>query len=447
MNNLFSESYSYSASMIKSGIVVILTLLAGMNSSSADQTVFAQPTWVAQKAHTANGTFTKDYFGMHVIDPDGATEWPPQEGFGSVRLWDNNVTWAKLEPARGVWSFEALDRLVSAAELRKAKVLLVLGQTPGWASARPQEASPYAPGNAAEPRNIMDWRDYVRVVATRYKGRIESYEIWNEVNAKNFWTGTYSQMAELEREAAQIIKTVDPQAIVVSADLTNTNNRSTVDQFLEAGNGRFADVIAYHFYVQQSAPEEIVNAILMVEDAIAKHGLAGKPLWNTETGWLIPENDGSFSDTRASQQWRAWRHLKPGDGVAYVSRALVLARMLGVERFYWYGWDHGAFGLTSDRGRTKRFAAISYLSTVNWLVGAHFVGCDSSDNIWSCQLSRNNKVAWLVWTTSGQHLIPASLRLRAVSLQKLGSSQVQVKSDITIVNETPMLLLGQQGNW
>src|SRR5215468_5110882 len=129
-----------------------------------------------------------EFFGMHIHHAGAATPWP-EVPFSEWRLWDAYVAWPSLEPQKGKWHFETLDKYVALAEQHNVGILLPLGLSPQWASARPQEKSTYQPGNAAEPRNLDDWRNYVKTVATRYKGRIHEYEIWNEPNLKLFWTG------------------------------------------------------------------------------------------------------------------------------------------------------------------------------------------------------------------------------------------------------------------
>ena len=116
---------------------------------------------------------TLDYFGLVLSRPDARMPWPSVP-FGSWRLWDANVTWPFLEPEPGRWNFQLLDRLVDEATAHRTKLLLVLAHSPAWASARPTEASAYKPGYAAEPRQIEDWRHYVRTVVQRYRGRIEA---------------------------------------------------------------------------------------------------------------------------------------------------------------------------------------------------------------------------------------------------------------------------------
>src|SRR5580704_5261031 len=111
-----------------------------------------------------NHPITAQYFGMHIHHTASGTPWPPVQ-FGSWRLWDSGVAWPQLEPQLGKWDFTLLDRYVQLAAQHHVEIVLTLGLTPAWASARPQEPSAYSRGNAAEPRSLADWEDYVRVVA------------------------------------------------------------------------------------------------------------------------------------------------------------------------------------------------------------------------------------------------------------------------------------------
>ena len=159
---------------------------------------FASFAFCAQ-ANCVDSAFNADsrkFVWQNAYPPDGSlhgtdrlTPWPSVP-IPEWRLWDAKVTWPDLEPGKGQRHFDDLDKSLALAEAHHANVLMTLGLTPRWASARPQEASGYSPGYAAEPKDIEDWRSLVRTVATRYKGRIHAYEIWNEPNVKRFWTGT-----------------------------------------------------------------------------------------------------------------------------------------------------------------------------------------------------------------------------------------------------------------
>lgn len=330
------------------------------------------------------------FFGMDIqytVIPHGTTPLTPWPGIRvpGLRLWDAQVTWPDIEPHKGEWRFDTLDRSVEIARKHDTEIMLPLAFTPVWASARPQEPIGYSPGWAAEPANLEDWRIFVRTVATRYKGRIHVYEIWNEPNvSKVYWTGLTDQMIALTREAHDVIKSVDPTAILVSPSATTESGTSWLSDFMSKGGGRYVDVIGYHFYVTPQPPEAMVPLIQKVRNVIKQNGAGDKPLWNTESGWAQPKPFPS-EDLAA----------------AFLARAYILNWALGVRRFYWYSWDNHdwvSLQTTESDDTTLTSAGRAYGIIQNWLVGARMLACsENTDHIWVCQLRRNGSPEWIVW--------------------------------------------------
>ncbi len=345
-------------------------------------------------------------FGMHIhyigtTAPWPTTPWPPV-GIPAWRLWDARVTWPDLEPNKGEWHFAILDKCMAMAEQHHVDVLMTLGLTPRWASARPQEPSGYQPGFAAEPSNLEDWRTFVRTVATRYKGRIHAYEIWNEPNIRRFWTGDTDQLIALTREAHDIIKGIDPTAIIVSpaAAGIQTGVRWTAE-FLQKGGGQYVDVVGYHFYGPK-APEDMVPLVQQVRRAMADNGAGNLPVWNTEGGW-----GDHFQSPEAA--------------AAFVVRFYVLLWAAGVQRAYWYSWDHtgsGTIKLIDTESQTLTPAGRAYTTIQNWLVGARMDWCEAdTSSTWRCQLRRKNKLEWIVWNPGQTQAftIPQSWRVKTIT--------------------------------
>ncbi len=323
------------------------------------------------------------FFGMHIHRAPVSTPWPPVP-FKAWRLWDTHTTWAQLEPQKGEWDWRMLDRTVSLAESHGVEVLYTMGRTPRWASARPTQIgrNPNAePGGMAEPKNLEDWRNYVRTVATRYKGRIKAYEIWNEPNLENFYSGTPEAMVDLAREAYTVLKQVDPSVTIVSPSAVGPTGLPWLKEYLERGGGKYADVIGYHFYVRGQEPEAMLDFINQVHEITRNYGVADKPLWNTEAGWLQPYR------------------IDPQDGPAYLARAYVLNWADGVSRFYWYAWDNqGArVRMTQDDEATVTPTAHAYAELQKWMVGARMDSVRQDGGTWVCQLSRDGANSWIVW--------------------------------------------------
>jgi hypothetical protein len=339
-----------------------------------------------------NVTIPSSYFGLHIhhLAYPVPTPWPNMP-VPEWRIWDADVTWADIEPSKGQWRFEKLDGYVSLAQQHGTGILLTLGGSPRWASARPNEPSNYSPGFTAEPLSIDDWRSYVKTVTLRYKGRIQAYEIWNEPNLPDYWRGTTDQMLTLTKEASLIIRGVDPQALVVSPSATADYGIPWLAEFLKKGGGQYVDVIGFHFYVNPHTlpPEDMLPVIQHVHEVLADNGLANKPVWNTETGWLEPAK--FDSDELAA---------------GFLARAFILSWAAGIQRFYWYGWDNQFMAIVTykESVRTITPAGSAYKIVEQWLVGTMMQSCTStSDYTWMCQLNRSGKKEWIVWNTRGNH--------------------------------------------
>jgi hypothetical protein len=370
-------------------------------------------------------------FGMHihyVVVPNRTgqvTAWPSVP-VPEWRLWDARVTWPDLEPSKGEWRFEGLDRSVALAEKHHTDVLLTLGLTPRWASARPQEPSGYAAGYAAEPKDVEDWRIFVRTVATRYKGRIHAYEIWNEPNVKKFWTGSIDQLVELTREASIIIHRIDPQAIVVSPPATGFPGIKWLPEFLSKGASQYVDVIGYHFYLTPKPPEATLQLVDAIKKVMAESGVQDKPLWDTEAGWLPPAQ------------------IAPELGAAYLARSYIVLWADGVQRFYWYAWDnHTSVALqTTEQDSQTLTPAGQALGTIQqWLVGARMDWCKTDpEQTWQCQLSRDGISEWIVWNPDGTEsfALPRSWNVKNVT-PLMGESYPLSRPSLD-VGPTPVLL-------
>ncbi len=369
------------------------------------------------------------YFGFHAHHLNRQTPWPRQ-GFGAYRAWDARVRWAELQPGPDSWQWQTLDALVSGAEAHRMAVLLPLGMPPRWASAQPDQPSAYGPGEAAMPRELALWQAYVTAVAQRYRGRVQAYEIWNEPNLPNFFSGTPEDAVRLSCSARDILKRIDPQAQLVSPSATGSHGLRWLVDFLRAGGGACVDVIGYHFYLGHQDPERHLPLIRDVRSAMQLEGAAGKPLWNTETGWLIADAGAQVDPVSAG--------FKPGDRVltgeaaaGVVGRALLLHWLAGVERFYWYALDNGAMGLR-DAQQQPRPALIAYQQLSALLQGRQLLGCQASASLWQCQIGQHGQpLAEVVWSTRPEgETVPLSGEFRA--LTRLGQSAPQALPKATL---------------
>ena len=233
---------------------------------------------------------------------------------------------------------------------------MTLTYTPQRASSTPNVKTAPGLGVSGQPTDMNDWKKYVRTVAERYKGKIHVYEIWNEPDKKESWTGSVDTMVSMVRDASQILKEVDPSITIVSPPPTGPKGVDFLQQFLAKGGGQYVDVIGYHFYVAENPPEAMAALIQQVKSIMNQNGVGNKPLWNTEAGWYAPK-------PFPSQELAA----------GYVARAYVVNWVAGVSRFYWYCWDNHnwtTLELTMPDNTTLRPAGKAFATIQQWMVGA-----------------------------------------------------------------------------
>jgi hypothetical protein len=192
------------------------------------------------------------------------------------------------------WYLDRANFLVDAARQRGLKVLVTAWRTPDWANNGAGELAP--PASPADFGSFMAW------LAGRFRGRVAAYEIWNEPDSRDFFTGTVAQYAALVRAAYPGVKSGDPNAQVVLGGPIN-NNTDWLRSVYQAGAGGSFDVLATHPYMGPSdlPPETpdlrgdniyLLTHVAAVHQLMVANGDGAKPIWFTELGWSSHENRG-----------------------------------------------------------------------------------------------------------------------------------------------------------
>lgn len=395
---------------------------------------------VATQVDPSSGALPPEFFGLHMHRADTTTRWPFVH-FGTWRLWDAEVTWNNIEPERGQYRFEKLDRLVELAQEHGVEPVFTLGVTPHWASARPSESSPYGLGGGAEPRDIHDWENFVRTLAIRYKGRIHYFELWNEPQYSDFesakggfYTGTLASLVNLGRSAARVLKEVDPGNRLITPGFTGAGDR--LERFLAAGGKDFSDIVAFHFYAL--TPEKMLQKIQVVQQIMRKQGVWDKELWNTEQSYDVvgptANIPGNIGDEVRDIETLA----------AYIPRSFVLAAAAGVKRFYFYSWER----LLAEKETVPTVAANALGVTVRWLKGTSVDSCVSEDGaVWVCSLGRGGRKAWMVWNTSGESDWTAPKDWEVTAFESADGRAGRIHNGVIRLGQTPLLLKREPLIW
>jgi hypothetical protein len=322
---------------ILGAILALLALLA------IDGPVTAVPASAAStRVHVSSR-----FFGIH----DGSGLAYGRVGFGSIRLWDAQVTWSDIETSPGVYDWQRLDTLVRSAQQHGTQVTLVLAMTPTF----------YAAARSLPPDDLDHYRDYVRAVMTRYRsfeGRrgIIDYQVWNEGNVTTFWTGTPQQLAQLTRIVDRVRDHVDPAATVVAPSFAVRlrSQRRWLSRYVSQHVGarpvwRFYDVGALSLYPMATygdrtgGPEDAVALLGNVRRRLSRaHVPTSMPLWATEINYGLPSGapPGHLAAEPISEDRQA----------ANVIRTYLLAAAVGISRVYWYRYDWNELPASSGGG-------------------------------------------------------------------------------------------------
>ncbi len=185
-----------------------------------------------------------------------------QAGFGWVK---QTFAWREIEGAgKGIYDWSRTDRIIQQVEQYGLRILARVDSQPKWAGGGYPTVGP--------PNNMQDYADFLKVLATRYKGRIHAYQIWNEPNLQREWGNKapspagYTQML---KKAYNAIKSVDPNALVITAGLAPTTRWDSVampdTEFVkgmyDAGAQGYFDALGVHAAGYKASPEMDPNQV------------------------------------------------------------------------------------------------------------------------------------------------------------------------------------------
>ena len=217
---------------------------------------------------------------------------------GWIRI---DFIWGWVEPVRGRRDYALYDDIVREARARGIEVYASLVGTPAWAT----DGSP----GIGVPRDVADWRAFVSDSASRYRGRVKAWGVWNEPNLAGFWSGSRAQYIDvLLRPAAEEIRKADPDALVCGPELAHLKSGGAdwydwlLDVMRRAGD--VIDVVTHHVYDRDGDGDvtrkldasttfggdpgywDLVPPSLR---EVLRYVRASQPVWLTETGWASDE--------------------------------------------------------------------------------------------------------------------------------------------------------------
>jgi len=401
------------------------------NSSVAPSTSPQTISRVVSSNITPLNSIQASLFGMTHSDK---ASWPAVS-VGALGK-GTEVNWSYSEPQKGVFNWANLDAWVQSASDHGVDFFFSNDRIPPWAAADQSTCAPTFPGSkvlgcTSMVANIQDWDDFVTALVTRYKGKIRIYELWNEPNEVANFSGSVADMVTLAQHMIAKVRSLDPAALVVGPGPSQVSPSSTwLNSYFTAGGPTSIDAVTLHGYphIANDVPESIQEFADEAKAIMAKYGLTGKPVWDTEGSW------GDTSDPRIINS--------PDQQEAFVARNYLLHWSNGVTRFYWYAWDGGTWGVLWDPVNGAHQAAKAYQQVYNWMVGATMnPPCSMAvDSTWTCGLTRpGGYAAQAVWNSSGakSYLAPSQY----TQYRDLNGSTMPIPPDHSVtIGIKPILL-------
>ncbi|MBV9358545.1 MAG: cellulase family glycosylhydrolase [Chloroflexi bacterium] len=309
------------------GSLLLLLALAAAAGSTAFDTLSLdlKHRWVALSAghsqpgvdlgpHVTASTSRPNPLGVNVFleqEPDPAVRQRSLEllqaaGVGWIRQqlpWEQVEPTARgsdLDPTYGGSTWDKFDDIVDRANALGIQVVLRVDTSPRWAL--PAGAS----DGESPPVDPQDYWDFVTRVATRYRGRVLGYQIWNEPNLSIEWGGQPPNAADYDHllaGAADRVHAADPNAVVLMAALapTLTEDASAqselvyLQQLYDIGIPSSVDALAVQAYGLRGGPDDpridrsdvTFSRPELVRQLMVRNGDAARPIWATEVGWNV----------------------------------------------------------------------------------------------------------------------------------------------------------------
>lgn len=321
---------------------------------------------------------------------------------GTVRLWDSGVTWGWLNPSEGVYSWTYLDAWLDViAENQPRAVIYTFGDVPcwittgvcsggaeNWSAGPPRDLT--SSGSAKYSAFVQALTEHCTPAGHCVKDYIKYFELWNEPNRPEHWTGTAAQLYEMVKPVVSIIRKNISGAKITTPPICGGDAPWMTSWLeLENTNTRLSDYYSIHLYINgpldgnSYIPE---TRMAVIEKMVATKNANG---W-TSTPWINSETQFNEQYTcvltalECASQLVRWHFLQ----FAYQGGAG------GPFNIGWYDWNDSI-----QLGGYDTY----YYTMMKWLIGAHFTAsCTNNGTVWSCPLTEADGTnALIVWNTAG----------------------------------------------
>ena len=398
-----------------------------------------------------NGEKFKAEAAMAVVAPGVA---PSEDSFFAVcggDAWNLNalgaswsrfdISWPGVERVKGTFDFSRYDKRVDALLAGGVNVLGILDYSPDWAARVPEGYSaitegPHKGWGHFPPKNLDEWGNYIYETVTHFRGRVTHWEVWNEPypNTLFFNGGTVEDYVDILEVTWERGREACPECTFVGLGGTHF---LLADKTFAAGGYPYMHAASIHIYQPGIPPESghFIQSIQGILDVMDKYG-ERKPVWITETGW--PTHRGMSE---------MWAGISVADQARYLARAMLIAKVHGVQRLFWYtirngGTDPGNFEqhqglLYHDSTPKPSFVAYNVIAgLLHNAQPGEFRRLE--DGGYAASFTTPENVIVAVWTTGKERFVPA--KSNAEYMDMMGAPIAPDERGIRIFREPVYIL-------
>jgi len=170
---------------------------------------------------------------------------------------------AASDPAWSGYRWARLELILDVLEVESILPLPVITHPPAWATA---ESPPLA--------NEL-FGDLMTALALRFRSRVRHWELWNEPDHPNSWSGSLRDYVRLVLEpGSAAVRAAAPEATILVGGLADYRNLPLLDA---AGGSGLYDVASIHTYPVRPSSRPVARAVRRTR-------ALGKRVWLTECG-------------------------------------------------------------------------------------------------------------------------------------------------------------------
>ncbi|MDD5073534.1 MAG: beta-galactosidase [Candidatus Omnitrophica bacterium] len=195
----------------------------------------------------------------------------------------NTDCWDELEPSRGKYSWDKMDKIVDTLRRNDIDILFTVPISAKWnASGGPARVNNFDIGTNHFPaKDFNDIERFCEALAAHYKGKIKYYEAWNEPDLFIFWRGKpdVKEYTEVLKKMYAGLKRGDPGCKVLVGGIAYPLDDTFMKGLIKEGAFGYFDIMSIHAYSKSTW--DVQRAITNTQNIVKWSG-KDMPIWVTE---------------------------------------------------------------------------------------------------------------------------------------------------------------------